>query len=149
MSEVPGALTRVGFQDRVLHLNRTSDNLPTMRAELLAHDATRRATITQQAQELENLKGNYAIQKAAADDYEQQLAAMTRERDAFQVGQLEVAKFLGYGIGEHLSLQSFIMQQLAAMTAELEEYRSIAEKAVSQLAASQERVKELESTDHH
>ena len=41
-------------------------------------------TITQQAQELEQAKGNYAIQKAAADGYEQQLAAMTTERDVMR-----------------------------------------------------------------
>lgn len=35
----------------------------------------------QQAQELERAKSNYAIQKTAADDYEQQLAAMTTERE--------------------------------------------------------------------
>lgn len=44
-------------------------------------------TITQQAQELEQAKGSYAIQKAAADDYEQQLAASQarcREMEANQ-----------------------------------------------------------------
>jgi len=48
----PHALSRIGFQDRVLHLNRTHDNLPTMRAELLSHDAAQRLTISQQAHQL-------------------------------------------------------------------------------------------------
>jgi len=78
-------------------------------------------TITQQAQELENLKGVLGANEVLVE----RLAAMTTERDAFQVGQLEVAKFLGYGIGEHLSLQSFIMQQLAASQARCRELEAV------------------------
>lgn len=81
------------------------------------HDAALRATIEQQAQELEQAKGNYAIQKAAADDYEQQLAAsqargreMERDKEqaVFALGQLEE---------KYLQLQA----TLAARCRELEE----------------------------
>ena len=48
------------------------------------------------------------------DDLRAQLATRTAERDAFQSGQLEIARALGYQEGESVSRHSFILRQLAA-----------------------------------
>lgn len=109
----PGALTR--YDDPDYRKQVSLQMLATPTHEIACRAITDlRATITQQAQELEQVK---------------------KERDAFQVGQLEVAKFLGYGVGAQLSLQSFIMQQLTASQArcrEVEEELKLSETTYSQ-----------------
>lgn len=88
------ALTRQGFVDRVLHLNRTHDNLPSMRAELLQHDAALRDRIAQQQDQWRKTNAQYESAAKAVTRLTTQLAAMTAERDAALFKHDELAAIL-------------------------------------------------------
>jgi len=81
----PGVLTREQVEERTKWYG---ENFVLYRArwanELLATDAALRATITQQVQLLERVKKDVQRWRDSSDTYYKELAAMTRERDAYK-----------------------------------------------------------------
>lgn len=122
---------------------------------IMANDADLRDLLRQREEEFERLEAwmksfrnemNRCLDKLAKvsglprnevgyenglDHISQQLATLTQERDAFQSGQLEIARALGYQEGEQLTQQSFILQQLAAAQDRCTQLETAIEKAAS------------------